>query len=286
MRKSYSPLRYPGGKAKLYPLIKNLIEANNLSGQTYIEPFAGGSGLALKLLFKNDVKRIIINDYDPAIYSLWFTILNHCDELCELIDKTPITVDEWNKQKEIYNQGNNKDIISYGFSTLFLNRTNISGIITGGIIGGIEQKGKYSIDARFNKISLMTRIKNIFTKRDQIILTNKNAADFLTPNSLSSYRNVFIYCDPPYVKQGSKLYKNSFIESDHKDLFEAMNLCNRKWIVTYDICEFIASLYTNYRRSTINLNYSANSIRKAQEYIFFSNNLVLPNDLLLDNTSE
>ncbi len=286
MLKSYSPLRYPGGKAKLYPFIKSLIEANGLGGQTYIEPFAGGSGLALKLLFNNDVQRIIINDYDIAIYSLWYSVLNHSDELCELIDNVPISVDEWNKRKEIYLRGSNNDIVSFGFSTLFLNRTNISGIITGGIIGGIEQKGSYKIDARFNKKSLKKIIRKISTKKDQIILTNMNAADFLSPDSLSSYRKVLIYCDPPYVKQGSKLYKNSFVESDHKALYEAMNLCRRKWIVTYDICDFIATLYKNYRRSTININYSANTIRKAQEYAFFSKNLKIPNGVILDISSQ
>ena len=47
--KNPSPLRYPGGKAQLFPLVRDIIVANRLNGATYIEPFAGGAGLALKL---------------------------------------------------------------------------------------------------------------------------------------------------------------------------------------------------------------------------------------------
>jgi DNA adenine methylase len=284
MPKSYSPLRYPGGKAKLYSFIKRLIEVNELKGETYIEPFAGGSGLALKLLFKNNVRRIIINDYDPAIYSIWFSILNHCEELCELIQNVPLSVEEWNNQKSIYLQGKKNNIVNFGFSALYLNRTNISGIITGGIIGGIEQNGKYKIDARFNKKTLINRIQNIYAKRDQIILKNMDAIELLSPQSLNSYRKVFIYCDPPYVKQGSKLYKNSFTESDHKALFMAMKKCKRKWLVTYDVCEFIANTYKNYRRSIIDINYSANNSRKANEYAFYNNNMLIPKEVEIDIT--
>ncbi len=283
MARTYTPLRYPGGKTKLYPFVKSLIEANGLIGETYIEPFAGGAGLALKLLFNDDVRRIVINDFDPAIYSLWYSILNYSDELCELIHDTPITVDEWRTQKDIYTTGFNDNTLTYGFSTLFLNRTNVSGIIKGGIIGGVEQTGSSLIDARFNKNALIETIGRIAEKREQIILTHLDAKDFLAPKLLNAYRKVFIYCDPPYVKQGSKLYKNSFKDADHIALFEAMKRCRRKWLVTYDICDLISSTYKGYRRSTININYSAKTVRKAQEYAFFSRNLQLPDEIKLDD---
>ena len=282
MPNSFSPLRYPGGKTKLYNYIKSILTNNNLIGSTYVEPFAGGAGLALKLLFKNDVNKIIINDFDPAIYSLWYSVLIKNDELCNLIENATLTVDEWKKQKEIYLLGDKNDPLKLGFSTLFLNRTNVSGIITGGIIGGYEQKGKYLLDARFNKTTLISRIKKIYTKKDQIELTNVNAVEILNPTYLQTFKKIFIYCDPPYVEQGSKLYKNSFTDDDHKDLFVAINDCKQKWLVTYDVCDLISTIYKKYRRSTINLNYSANVVRKAKEYAFFSDNLLLPNDIILD----
>ena len=43
MPATYSPLRYPGGKTKFYTYVKELLECNNLIGETYMEPFAGGA---------------------------------------------------------------------------------------------------------------------------------------------------------------------------------------------------------------------------------------------------
>lgn len=279
---TYTPLRYPGGKTKLYNFVKELIIANGLVGETYIEPFAGGAGLALKLLFRKDVKRIIINDFDPAIYYFWYCILNYTEEICELLRKTPLTIEEWKRQRSIYSAGFNNNVIEYGYSTLFLNRTNVSGIIKGGVIGGIEQTGNYLIDARFNRDALIKTIKNIADHKNQIILTHMDAKEFLSPKFLNNYRKTFIYCDPPYVQKGSQLYKNSFTKQDHIDLFEIMRSCRRKWIVTYDICDLIENIYKKYRRSTINISYSVRNFRKAQEYVFFSDNIILPQNVILD----
>ena len=60
MPSSFSPLRYPGGKSQLYDYVKRIIDYNDLLGETYVEPFAGGAGLAMKLLLNNDVKRMIM----------------------------------------------------------------------------------------------------------------------------------------------------------------------------------------------------------------------------------
>lgn len=282
MLRSYTPLRYPGGKTKLYSFVRNILTANGLIGETYIEPFAGGAGLALKLLFNNDVRRIVINDFDPAIYSLWHSILNCSDEMKNLIQTTPLSVEEWERQKTIYLAGLNNNQVEYGFSALYLNRTNVSGIIQGGIIGGLNQTGKYLIDARFNRAALCEIISMIAQKREHIILTNMDAKDFLAPPSLNAYRKVFIYCDPPYVQKGSRLYKNSFSKQDHIALFETMQQCRRKWLVTYDVCDLISQTYHKYRRSTIDIHYSAKAVRTAQEYAFFSDNLILPQSIVLD----
>ena len=276
MLANISPLRYPGGKAKLYSYVKELLRTNDLLGETYIEPFAGGCGLALKLLLNGDVKRIIINDLDPAIYSFWYCVLNETEALCQLIENTPITPTEWKKQKAIYMNGVQGDTLEYGFATFFLNRTNVSGVLMGGIIGGEAQTGKYKIDARFNRLDLIARIKEIAKHKDNIILTNMDAKVFLTSENLRCYYKVFINLDPPYVKKGRQLYKNAFTLDDHRELFDIVSKCGRKWIVTYDICEFISTLYKQYRSSYLDINYSVRGNRQAQEFIFFSPNLKLP----------
>lgn len=276
MSANISPLRYPGGKAKLYAYVKDLLRTNNMLGETYIEPFAGGCGLALKLLLNGDVKRIIINDLDPAIYSFWYCVLNQTEPLCQLIESTPITPAEWRRQKSIYMNGLQNNILEYGFATFFLNRTNVSGVLMGGMIGGESQTGTYKIDARFNRSELVSRIKEVAKHKDKIILTNLDAKELLSSENLKHYYKVFINLDPPYVKKGRQLYKNAFTLDDHWELCNIISNCSRKWIVTYDVCDFISTLYGQYRSSYLNINYSVRGNRKAKEYIFFSPNLELP----------
>ena len=135
MPSTYSPLRYPGGKTKFYAYVKELLENNGLIGETYIEPFAGGAGLALKLLLKNDVSRIVINDLDPAIYSFWYSVLNEAPEFCDRIANIELTLEEWKRQRAIYLLQDTTRPLELGIATFFLNRTNVSGVVNGGIIG-------------------------------------------------------------------------------------------------------------------------------------------------------
>ena len=278
-----SPLRYPGGKAKLYQYVKDILIENSLDGSaTYIEPFAGGAGLAIKLLFNGNVKRVIINDLDPAIYCLWFVMLNKTEEFCNLIDEAELTVDEWREQKRIYKNSDNQDILKFGFSAFYLNRTNISGVIKGGVIGGLEQKGSYKIDARFNKERLKTYIREIAKKKDKITILNMDANDLMNEAIISKYNKVFVFFDPPYVKKGAQLYQNSFNEVDHTNLYKTISKCTKRWITTYDMSVLIEDLYSKYKSSKIRLGYSVKTNRKENELIFFSNNLKVPQKFLCD----
>lgn len=279
MSKNISPLRYPGGKAKLYDYVKNIMKQNDLIGQTYVEPFAGGAGLALKLLINNDVKRIVINDLDRAIYSFWYSALYYTDDMCKFINDVPLNMEEWATQRQIYMNHEKNDLLALGKATFYLNRTNVSGVISGGVIGGKNQTGNYKLDARFNKKELINRIVNVANMAGRIDICNYDVLDFLKSNELKKYHKTFVNFDPPYVEKGGQLYKNSFKEKDHITLRDAIRNCNRKWIVTYDVCEMTKNLYSSFRTSYIDINYSVNNTRKAKELIVFSNNLILPDDI-------
>lgn len=268
-----SPLRYPGGKTQLYSLVKDILYKNSLVDGTYVEPFAGGAGLAIKLLLNGDVDRIVINDFDAAIYAVWYSIIYHTDEFCRLVEKSNLTIEEWSFHKERY--GSSKDILELGFSTFYLNRTNVSGVIKGGVIGGKKQRGTYGIDARFNKPGLIKRILKIAEKRDRITLSNEDAIKLIDKFDFE-IEKTFINFDPPYVKKGALLYKNAFTENKHIDLSKKILSCPLNWIVTYDICDLVKRLYCSCRHSLLNINYSIGDIREAKEYIFFSNKLILP----------
>lgn len=277
---NYSPLRYPGGKAKITPLVNLLMESSGVKNGTYIEPFVGGAGVALSLLFNNKVDRIVINDYDVAIYSIWNAILYEVDKLISLIEDTPVSVEEWAKQKKIYIERNNTYSLELAFATFYLNRTNRSGIIKAGPIGGYNQTGNYMIDARYNKSDLVKRIQKISTYKDKIILYNKEIRDFII-NYLPLYGdNSFVYFDPPYFKKGKELYKNFFTLTDHCDIAELICKLNIPWMLTYDDEKEIVDLYKDKYIKRYEINHSAANKGKNKEIIALSDNFWPSKDIL------
>ncbi|WAA10300.1 DNA adenine methylase [Fervidibacillus albus] len=274
MPKTYSPLRYPGGKNAIYKYIKQIVAINNIN--TYIEPFAGGAAVAVRLLLSNDVKRIIINDYDRSIYAFWYSVLYHTDELIKKIRDTEITINEWYRQKEIQSEKENVDLFELGFSTLFLNRTNRSGIIKGGVIGGKKQDGPEKLNCRFNKEKIIEKIILIAEKRNNIELYNMDAYDFID-SVIKKTKKSFIFFDPPYFNKGPSLYTSFYTKENHIELAKKIqtNLRNRKWIITYDHSEIIKNLYSSLEYIEYFLNYSAQKKTKGVEYMFFSKKLIM-----------
>ena len=273
--KVYTPLRYPGGKVKIYPYVKELINSNFSEAPIYVEPFAGGAGLALKLLLTGTISEIHINDFDYAIYSFWYSIVNYNARFIKTIEDTVINITTWKKQKEIYENQSDHSIFDIGFATFFLNRTNRSGIMKAGPIGGKLQNGNYKLDSRFNKNRLISLIKEIGMLSKNIHVYNLDAKDFIKIMD-EKHPNAFFYLDPPYVTKGPGLYKNSFNEEDHKVLRNAIvNLAN-KWFVTYDNHELIHELFSKYRIKKFELNYHVHSFKRGDEIAIYSNELLIP----------
>lgn len=263
---AYSPLRYPGGKSRLIPYILETLKLNQLEGGIYVEPFAGGAAIAWHLLIEGHVERVYLNDLNPSIYAFWHSVLNNTKQLCELIESTDITIDEWHKQKEIQKL-DNVSLIKRGFSTFFLNRTNRSGIIQGGVIGGINQDGNYKIDCRFNKQRLIYQIKNIGRMKNNIYLSNLDAVDFLTDVLPSLGDKCLINIDPPYYVKGKDLYQNFLEHDDHYRLHECVKCIRQPWIVTYDDTPEINDMYSEFNPKSFSLAYTAQVKRKGSEVI-------------------
>lgn len=272
MNFQYSPLRYPGGKAKIAPLLIDCLKINELSNCSYFEPFAGGAGAALDLLLNEHVQSIHINDADRSVYSFWYSIVNHTDAFVEKIISTPVTIDEWKKQKKVF-ESKNSEMLDKGFAAFFMNRCNVSGILSGGAIGGLEQKGNWKIDARMNKESLIKKIEKIALYAQRINIKNLDWQKFLD-ETFSNINNdkYFIYLDPPYYKKGQDLYMNFFMHQDHVRLEEYLR--NKpNWILTYDYSPEILEIYKAYDKQEYFLNYSARTVRKGKELIIYSKNI-------------
>ena len=274
--KNYSPLRYPGGKAKLYPLVSTLIKKSNIKKPVYIEPFAGGAGLALSLLYNNDVEEIVINDYDKAVYSMWRAILTQSRKFTELIKQTPVTIEEWQHQKNIYLTQKDSYSIELGFSTFYLNRANRSGIISAGPIGGYNQNGNYKIDVRFNKEDLIKRVQKIASYKDKIHLYNHDVRIFISKYLPKYIDRSFIYFDPPYYDKGKMLYKNFFNDEDHREIYELVKGLNCPWLVTYDDVQEIREIYSNYTCWKFDLVYGVANSGLNSEILYISDSSLLP----------
>jgi len=271
-----SPLRYPGGKLKVVDYVKQLMEVNDLIGGTYIEPYAGGASVALSLLFSKYAGKIKINDKDRAIYAFWYAVLNETEALCRMINDVPVTMNTWQTQHELQKHKEEADFLELGFSTFFLNRTNRSGILNGGVIGGKEQQGTWKIDARFNKKDLIERIEHVAGYADLIELTNMDAVALIKRYKRTPAAKTFCYLDPPYYVKGQDLYLNYYRDEDHQDIAKAIKKFKGQWIISYDAVDFISELYKDYRQKEYYLSYSAGDPARGKEIMVYSNGLIIP----------
>lgn len=257
-------------------LTSSIMRLNRLERGHYAEPFAGGCGLALSLLYSGLVAEVHINDLDPAIWSFWHSVLEDTEALISKIKETPVTISEWHQQREFHRVGDRKDSLALGFATFFLNRTNRSGIIKGGgVIGGLDQTGNYKIDCRYNVDDLVRRMRRIARYRDRIHLSNVDATDFLA-NCSNLPSNSLLFIDPPYFKKGPGLYNSFYKPDDHGQLAKQVLELSSPWIVTYDDVLPIRQLYQTRRQFCFDINYSLQEKRVGTELLIASKGLRLP----------
>lgn len=265
----------------MYTQIVDIIRENGKTGKTYIEPFSGGAGLALKLLIKDDVRDIHLNDSDPAIASFWKICLTDPDYLITRLLSSDVSLDEWDKQKHIYDNWSVFDEKELAFATLFLNRTNRGGVMTAGVNGGRAQAGKTRIDARFtlkSRKTLTKKIQRIFSLRDRILFTDLDAFDLLDAISPKS-EECFIFADPPYISKGPALYKNSFTEDHHRTFGKKLQDSPYSYIVSYDAHPLALQIYEECRVRQLSARYSLATREKTWEYLFFSADLTVPSTM-------
>ena len=274
----YSPLRYPGGKNKLSAFIAKICIDNKINGH-YVEPYSGGASVALFLLLEGFVNKITLNDKDKSIFAFWYSVLNHTEELCDLIENATLTVNEWRKQRNIQKNKEDSELLELGFSTFYLNRTNRSGIINAGLIGGIEQNGNYLMNCRFNKKDLIERILLIASRKRDILLFREDAIDLIDIiQDQAEDNNIIFYFDPPYYLKASSLYMNHYQDKNHELVSNKIkSIKNIKWIVSYDNVPEINKLYDDCTKKEFSFKHTAYKARIGKEILFFSPTILSPN---------
>lgn len=272
-----SPLRYPGGKGTLANFIKLVISRNALLDGEYVELYAGGASIAWSLLFEEYVRRVHVNDLDSKLMAFWQSVLADTEALCRLIQDTPVTMEEWYRQRAIQDRPQDHTPLEVGFSIFYLNRTNRSGIIRGGVIGGKSQSGVWKLDARFNKPDLVRRIHRIARYAGRIKLYNVDAAHFIETVVPTLPQKTVVYLDPPYFKKGHDLYENHYQPEDHAQVAHLVSHHIRQpWIVSYDATPEIMEMYAEHPHVVYGISYSAQDRYMGSEVLFHSSALQLP----------
>lgn len=272
-----SPLRYPGGKAKLYPIISKLVAANGGVYSTFIEPFCGGAALSLKLLSKKEVIGADINDKDQRIYEIWHLIKTNPSFLISFIENVPLDIDTWRAMKEMIKGSGNADM--RGCSAFYLNRCNRSGILDASPIGGKSQMGTYKLDARFNRQALAESVRQTGKLLFRAAVHHNDGLAFIDKYFTGAFPymtypdDLFFFIDPPYIEQGNSLYTCKMSLEDHAELAHALTgrYKDARWVATYDDHALVRELYRGFPIFEIPTTYHANRAKRAHELIVLSN---------------
>lgn len=268
-----SPLRYPGGKATLAGFIARVIASQSHRPQQYVEPFAGGAGAALKLLVDEHVEHVVLNDIDAGVAAFWRAVFRRTDELVWRVLNWKVSLAAWRRHRRTY-MSKCGDDVELGFATLFLNRTNRSGILDAWPIGGLDQTSKWGIDARFNARGLAARIRRLSAYASRVTVCEEDGVGLV--GRYIGDRSSFVYADPPYLQKGDGLYLDTLEWSDHQRLAAELR-GSSGWFLTYDADARVPEeLYCGMRYAAFDISHTARARHLGKEYAVFARDLVVP----------
>lgn len=262
-----SPLRYPGGKASLSGVIARIVKDQKLEGCRVFEPYAGSAAVSIALVGAGVCTSGSISERDPLLYSFWKCVFTNPAKLLRRINKTEISLQTWHELRPLLDldepDESQADLLA--FAALFFNRTNFSGVIHSGPIGGQTQSSDYAIDCRFNREELADRVDRLATLGEKIDVQFADALDVI--KAQRNKRGAFFYIDPPYFLQGKKLYRYNYRLSGHIALADALRKAKFSWLLSYDNHDVIENLYEDFHNVYQEFRYSSRMPKKENELL-------------------
>lgn len=257
-------------------LLGRIRRLNRLGDLAIAEPFAGGAGASLTLLYLEETHRIYINDADPAIFDFWWTLVHRPKPFLDKLSSIPVNMTEWRRQRHLYRSRGRLSRLQRGFAAFYLNRCNRSGIIVnGGPIGGVAQTGKWKIDARFTKPELCRRCEKIAEYAQRIRVSSDDGIDFI---KRVDSETTFFFIDPPYYEKGPELYLNAIDPHYHAALASRLEaMTDAAWVLTYDDCPEVRRMYRGWASiRPCRMRYAAATRRQGKELMITPKWMHLP----------
>ncbi len=246
-----SPLRYPGSKKRLAPLIVDIVRRHDFD--LFVEPFAGGAYIGLFMAKNNLAKKVVLGESDPLVASFWKALFGQNRQLAQRVRELEISIGEWRRIRE----WRPETTLDKAIKCLYLNRTNYSGILKAGPLGGKGQSGPYDIGCRFDKEKIARRIEALGSLGERVEVIR---ADYRETLAKTEGQKRFIYLDPPYYEKGHLLYNDYFGQNDHIELRDVLARIEDAWLLSYDEAPDIKRFYEGFPMESFALYHSATKL--------------------------
>lgn len=254
-----SPLRYPGGKARM---VKKILERAPAGYQEYREPFLGG-GSVLFAVRSEDMNRYCqVSDIFSELMTFWWQCKFHSSYMIK-------TINDWKQQypdgRELHKNCKKQVTLAKDRGTAFfiLNRISFSGLT---MSGGYS---KASYEGRFNQ-SHISRIKDADSVLENVELRFVGYEALLHEPG----KDVWLFMDPPYDIKSDNLYGNkgnTHKGFDHVKFADECKKSPHKWLITYNDNENIRKLFSWANIQEIDVTYNMNSNNKKKKELFITN---------------
>ncbi len=278
MKPTVTPLRYPSGKTWLLDYVKEFIKFHKLEPKAIVEPYAGSASVSIGLLQGGLVNEAYISEKDPLIVAFWNAVLYQNEELVEFIKSLEVSLETWYSLKKYlhFDSDHKYNTVELAGAFLFFNRTNFSGIIKGGPLGGKQQQSSYKFDCRFNREKIIEKIQGLHDLKGRLHVAEVDGIKFMQRMTSGTNENLLFYVDPPYYGAGRELYRYYFIDEDHQKLSAFLKRLEHPWLLSYDDADFIRNLYTDSKTFPVYTDYQSGNLRRNVRELLISNFLIPP----------
>jgi site-specific DNA-adenine methylase len=198
---SISLCRYSGGKSKLARSIIERITRSRVDA--YREPFFGAGSIGLNLMTTNITSSTWINDRDPSVFCLWWSVAHHPEMLKIAVRAFVPSALEFRRIKAQFLNGNiipssPAEIVRVAIDKIGIQQMSYSGLgpMAGGPLGGWSQVNG-GIDSRWNAEKICRKIDLLSPYLRRARITNLDFSVLLAEGT-----RALIYLDPPYFGVG------------------------------------------------------------------------------------